>query len=645
MYRVAFVNYRSFLCATIFCFFAVVIAVTLPLTTGAQAPVTTVTIQGNSGSNGWFTSSVSAQFDVGTTASIPSSLKYQFNSQDVYTLPYPQAAGYPYNGSFELFGSGLPSGWGVSDFSYSFPSLSFSHLGNRSVGLVSYPDSEEYTYLTNKWSPVAVTPSDTIDVRVWGIAYMDSDALAYVEIVGLDSQKLNDHVIGYTNYISEPSSQWTKLESSLIVPADVSYVYVRLGVLSSESSVTYWDDVRILTSESREQKIVLPLIPDGVNTISYYSLDDLGRQEVLQQLLVRKDTRVPNPWKDITTTEGLCGGCFDTRLIIADSESGVLVSSAKYRYFTNQSSQLWSDWLPVTSVLEVGTGQQASDGETFPVQLSTGEVAFGDTTEGPFRVQFVVGDVAGAISVSPVYGLFNPWLSVSDNSSIYARGAISVYAPPDASLLTSVDVESGDAVNSFPSHGPYVDQYVHDLAESSQLDEVLTNYSTMKSTADTCGPELSVVDGMCRYTSNFTLTPESLGNQFLTVEHSNIILVEGDLTIQTNLSEVTNVSTMFIVEGNIYVSGIVTQISGMFISQGFFDSDSGQLATQPLTINGSVFSLTGLYFSRDQGAGGPGDNETIPSEVVIWQPKFLLNPVIINLVQGNTNDYQWREVE
>jgi len=610
----------------------------------AQDPQTTLSVSGILGTDGWYKSSVTVDFLVESFGSAPASLVYKIDNQDARTVQYARSTLLPVNGSFETFSTGIPSGWGVSDSAYTFPSLVLFHSGNRSVGLVSYPQTASFTYLSNKQSPTLVTEGETIDVSAWAMQYISQDSLAYFEVHGLDGTKTYDQVLGFSNYVAEQNQQWSQFTSSVVVPSGVQYVYLAMGVYSSSSSISYWDDVRILTQDSKKQSIAIPLTSEGQTQLTYYSIDDLGRQEQPKQEIIKKDSKTPNPPSSIVTSEGACVGCFDSKITVSDLESGLLVSNAQYRYYSKQSGLLWSDWQPVLSAIIFDSGLEAYDGVTQPVTISTGEISYGDPSQGPFRVQFSVGDVAGAFTKSPVFGLFNPWVNVGD-SPVYSSGPVSIYEPSDQTLLTLGSVISSDAINAFPSTGTRVENYQHTMSNASSLVDIIPGYGLLASNAAPCPSTLPHTNGTCVYASDLTVSSSTISHEYVSVPHSSVIIVKGDLTITDNIPDVASVATVFIVEGDVSVSGAVTQISGLFIVGGTFSSDINETATQPLMVYGSVVSISGVSLSRDLGIVGANSNETTPAEVFVWQPKYLFDDHIISSLRGEKASYVWREVE
>lgn len=99
--------------------------------------------------------------------------------------------------------------------------------------------------------------------------------------------------------------------------------------------------------------------------------------------------------------------------------------------------------------------------------------------------------------------------------------------------------------------------------------------------------------------------------------NSVVIFVNGNLTINGNITLVGKSFLGFIVSGNITVDPAVTNMDGVFINNGTFDSGTG---ANQLTVNGTVIAGN-IDLGRDMGA----NNDTTPGEVFNYSPKLLFS--------------------
>ena len=108
-----------------------------------------------------------------------------------------------------------------------------------------------------------------------------------------------------------------------------------------------------------------------------------------------------------------------------------------------------------------------------------------------------------------------------------------------------------------------------------------------------------------------------------------VVFVDGNMTINNDLTVGTQKGLVFIVSGNITIGSSVTNLGGFYIANGSFDS--GDSGTQ-LTVNGGVIAfgndilgdplVLGRDFEDNLCSAGLC-NEEDPAELFIYQPKYL----------------------
>ena len=108
---------------------------------------------------------------------------------------------------------------------------------------------------------------------------------------------------------------------------------------------------------------------------------------------------------------------------------------------------------------------------------------------------------------------------------------------------------------------------------------------------------------------------------------AKVIFVNGDLRINSNLNIASSTGLVFIVSGNITINSAVTQVDGVFISYGTFNTTSYNSCGIPLTethsqlkINGAVYSFGQACFTRNLGKIHNSD----PAELITYEPKYLV---------------------
>jgi hypothetical protein len=109
-------------------------------------------------------------------------------------------------------------------------------------------------------------------------------------------------------------------------------------------------------------------------------------------------------------------------------------------------------------------------------------------------------------------------------------------------------------------------------------------------------------------TSTITNPWNVLGNTF----------VDGDLNINANVTVAPGGFLAFVVKGNIIVDSSVTEIHGLFVSDGDFNTLSAGTDTQ-LRVEGSVVAWGNVNLARDL----VGDNSNTPAELFVYRTDLL----------------------
>ncbi len=116
-----------------------------------------------------------------------------------------------------------------------------------------------------------------------------------------------------------------------------------------------------------------------------------------------------------------------------------------------------------------------------------------------------------------------------------------------------------------------------------------------------------------------------------------VLYINGDLNVDNNINLTGNSGIVFIVKGNLNINPSVTEADGFYLVDQTVNSTDGSGAGGPLLMRGGVFvSQSGKIF----GTSRQINDYTIPSEKIIYEPKYL-----INFAQGLGHEgIVWREV-
>lgn len=115
-----------------------------------------------------------------------------------------------------------------------------------------------------------------------------------------------------------------------------------------------------------------------------------------------------------------------------------------------------------------------------------------------------------------------------------------------------------------------------------------------------------------------------------------VFFVDGNLNIDSNFVLPADNFFMVVVSGNITIANGVTQIDGIYVSDGGI-STTGNLSNQALVINGMLYSRGSIRLARS--FSDKTLNNTSPATIVNYRPSLLFNmPIKISKVISG-----WRE--
>lgn len=121
---------------------------------------------------------------------------------------------------------------------------------------------------------------------------------------------------------------------------------------------------------------------------------------------------------------------------------------------------------------------------------------------------------------------------------------------------------------------------------------------------------------------------------------SYVVMVDGDLRINQNITVANGGFLAFIVSGDVDVDPSVTDIQGVFIIDGAFNTESqytGAVVDVPLAVEGTVVAWANVSLNRDLGNAG---NAVGAAETFTYRPDFIIN------MPGSMKAFilRWREL-
>jgi hypothetical protein len=148
-------------------------------------------------------------------------------------------------------------------------------------------------------------------------------------------------------------------------------------------------------------------------------------------------------------------------------------------------------------------------------------------------------------------------------------------------------------------------------------------YWNLTSSRTALNTALVASNGVYYKNGNFTINSSSIPNAYRTSNFSQVVFINGDLTISADIDTTTQTATLFIVKGDVKIAKNVDLIeAGIFVDDDFFtahDITEGE-ASDTLVMKG-IYKADKFVFQRTlQGT----NNNDVPSEDIIYEPKFLL---------------------
>jgi len=146
--------------------------------------------------------------------------------------------------------------------------------------------------------------------------------------------------------------------------------------------------------------------------------------------------------------------------------------------------------------------------------------------------------------------------------------------------------------------------------------------SEIAGSKDDLGGQLPTGNGVYETEENLTIDSGKIPSGYSSADFSNIIFVDGDLRIETNIIVNEESADLFVVSGNVEIEKTVTKINcGIFTDRTFstaYNIVEGD--DTPARILKGIYTANRFAFQRTlQGV----DNNDLPSEEFIYEPKYI----------------------
>lgn len=609
-------------------------------------PTTSVSLSGTVGANGWYISTVNVNLRASDTDSGPASTTYQLDSDTPITTTFSGGSNSILNPSFED-GSGFTlTNWDkvTADPSLLYQSNLPSKFGQGSA-TVRGP-SASYQYWTNVNYAVPVSVGQTYTVSVWvNTLGLDDGQGAWMEVWAADNSGANSDQMLKDSFKVVGTWDWQLLSEQATVPAGYDHIYLKLGSQANDSGQAFFDGATMSTGTDGVTQF--SYIQNGIHSMAFYSKDNDGNTEATQTVSpIKIDTVKPQDWSNFNYLNTGNDHEFTMWVDVRDVTSGINPATAQFQTFDKDGCDCWSAWMNVASVNRKDNGQPATDGYTGYVTLTTPSYDYGNSSGSTSpQVQFRIDDMAASAGISPIYALFGPWTQFLGGGDIYSGGGIKISGttPSGQYSADGVIATAGDTISGLISLKQwYAKPYPIPSAPISGLQTYISNFDQLQANAQSFpGGRLPSSTGIYKFNGKYTIDSNTLNAGFQGAVYNAVLIINGDLAINQNYQLNASTGVIFLVTGKVIYSGSVTQSSGILVAADTIAT--GGSSTQ-LVHKGSLISLSGFTLGRDLGRKGNPNNTTTPAEKIIFQPQYLYNTSLAQLLNGGaTADFRWQE--
>lgn len=607
---------------------ALLLLVTLSLLFGANQaiggttpPQTTHTLSPTTpdGQDDWYVTPVEVTLSATDLESGVASINWRLNGGGWQQKTFSPSPNLAPNASFETVGGS----YGIED--WEFIGLG-SSVGSQDTS-ESYFDaaSAKIVAVENGWSSwrnqlnyIVAEPWEHYTVSVWVKTQSVIGVGAYFRVFAVtDGGPVQ---IGASPIAPLGDNDWLLLTKEIIVSTDEAYgIFIDLGL---EGVGTVWYDGAAAFRSTSDVSSKFTLSTNGDNLLEYYSVDQQGNTEApVKSTNIKVDTIAPAPWQDFDAVEAGNDHTLIASVSVNDATSGLDGSATQFQYSVDAGanwgyyqdqldcSSPWivDEWL---SNLDLGT---FVDGDN-TMRMTTPEVDYCNSNWAVCKMlTFKTADIAGNQS-SKTICINGTWFKTDGGGDVGSRGIISMgtTAPEDNS--DGALIAGGSVISNFSSSSFSVSDYLMP-PKPTYLDW------QFDFGAPTTTDVFPSIDGVYIVNSDFTFAANTLPGDVDTALFSNVVFINGTLTINRDFTFGDDSATLFIVSGDVLVDKNVNQISGFYLIDGQFNSAyNGGSNIAELEVFGGVVADT-IVLPRSLSGR---QNESDPAEIFHFLPSYFL---------------------
>lgn len=600
-------------------------------------PITTIELTPSTpnGDNGWYTTPVNIKLTASDTLSGIKSINYKLNNGSWQTTTFSDTQNLIQNSSFETPGAtntGIES-W---ELSVDDPEVQASQYvkdyapGYEVSSALLETTGGTWHAISNFSAYASATPYDSMSASAW-LKVDNAEGNAYVKIMGVKNDN-STYEIARTSVISGTTG-WIRKSLNFTIPnISTKGVYLEIGL---EGPGALYIDGTNINSSIQDTSTSLTVGSDSVlHTIQYYSVDNQGNTEtyscnepVKNCTTFKVDQTPPSNWHDSGAFRQV-GGPSDHHLYVftnvSDFVSGLSTEVNKYQYVTNTTSPygVYTDLERCNTPWIAGGFADLEYGvladEDSDAYLQTQHTNFCNSTWRICKtVKFYAQDMAGNATTKN-YCINGPWIKLRGNGAVKSNNNIDMLAEPELPNTDALVEVAGYGIDFFTSTQ---DWYIRNSqAYHTSYEEIYNNTIDTK-TSMGATTNLPTTSGVFVRNGSYTLSSSRVPNNHSTATFNQVIFINGDLTISTNLNIRNESALLFVVSGDVLIRRTVTDLTAAIITNGtIYTAYDIVNTTATLNLKGFYVAET-IDFQRTlQGT----NNEITPSENFTYEPKYLV---------------------
>lgn len=600
---------------------------------GTTPPVTSITKDPSSpdGDNGWYVSPVTFTLNATDLESGVKEVNYKIDNGNWVKKEFSDTLNLASNPSFENTDITPPintQGWkpNLTDTETSYTRDSTIYKEGFQTTSIKISSSSPATWhaINHIDNFAASTSYNNMNAAAW-VKTSNAPAGVYFKIYAISENEFG--IKSYTEIAQSNvvygTSDWTQVASNFVVSADGAIgVYMEIGM---EGSGTVWIDAVNINDSITSQQTSFSLGTDGNHTVQYYSVDRAGNIETTKSTSVKIDQTPPGGWNNSGAFRGLFGSSYQLWVYtnVKDPTSGLSTFTDRYQYHT----ELNDGFGKFSNILSCGSSWEADSwiilisppfwpGST-SAYLLTPKTSFCNTNwNNPKIVRFYAKDMAGNEAYKE-FVINGPWIKLRGEGIVKSENGIDMLSEAEGDNSDGLIEAANTQMDFFTTSK---DWEIKNATPST--DYTYDSLSEIAGSKTNLGGQLSTEDGSYIIEGDLTINSGKIPSGYNTADFSNIIFVNGNLRIETNIIISDGSAVLFVVSGNVEIEKTVTEIDcgiftdgTMYTAYNIVEGDD----TEVLILKG-IYTANKFMFQRTlQGV----DNTDLPSEDFTYEPKYI----------------------